>query len=115
MPSDETTGTPNITVLSDSQSTVTEERPNAAESDQEVSVTAELKYTDGQKTKPPDAPSDAQTPKITPPVSCSTERVNKRAVPVGDTNPPALPRKLSTVADRGMVDLGIEGGGNREP
>ena len=58
MPSHEPTEAPDVTVISGSQSTMIEEIPNAAESDPEVTVTAEVKYSDGQKAKPMDPPSD---------------------------------------------------------
>ena len=68
MPSHEPTEAPDVTVISDSQSTMIEEIPNADESDPEVTVTAKVKYTDCRKAKPTDPPSDAQTAKIVPPV-----------------------------------------------
>ena len=51
---------------------------------------------------------NALTPKITPPVSCSIERTNKRPVPDSDTTPTASPRKLTTVVEKGTVNKGFE-------
>ena len=107
MPSQEPTELPDITIISDSQSTMTEERPNTAESDQEVTVTAELKYKDGQLREPP---SDNQTAEITPPVGCSTERAKKRTVLDDNTLPTASPHKVPTIADKVIVELSIERG-----
>ena len=107
MPSPESTKLPDITIISDSQSVMTEELPNTAESDQEITVTAELKYKDSQQAQLPELPSDNQTPEITPPVGCSTERPGKRTITDDDTTPTASPHKVPTTTDKGIVELSI--------
>ena len=51
--------------------------------------------------------SDNQTPELTPPVGCSTERPGKRTIPDDDTTPTASPHKVPTTTDKGIVELSI--------
>ena len=74
MSSREQIETPENTVISDSQSTTIEEEPNPVESEPELTVTAEVKYADGQKAKTTDTPSNVQTPMITSPAVVAENR-----------------------------------------
>ena len=97
-------------MISDSQSTTVEEVLNPVESEPELTVTAEVKYFVGQKAKTTDTLSNVQTPIITSPVRCSTERANRGTASDENTTPTGSPRKLTTVMEKGIVDISVEGG-----
>ena len=87
MPGSEPIETHEVTVISDSQSTTAEKVRNIIGSEQDLTVTAELKYTDGQKVKSTDTSSNVQTPMKTSLGGCSTERANRRTIPDSNTTP----------------------------
>ena len=62
---------PDITIISDSQSSRAEETPTTADIDPELTVTAEIKYNNGNETEKGEIPQDNQTPAISSPVGCS--------------------------------------------
>ena len=66
------------TISSDSQSSQAEELPSTANIDPEITVTADIKFDNGNTDEKVDKPEDSQKPAIPPPGSCSTELAQRR-------------------------------------
>ena len=110
MPSRECTVIPYITVISDNNSVSVEEIPNTVESEPEIIVTTEEKCPDGSNPPTADHQSPAMTETVASPVGCSTERTSKGPISDNDNAPSTLYYKSTTVG-KGIVDIGLEGGG----
>ena len=111
MPAERPKVTPDITTKStDSQSDHTEELPSTADIDPELTVTADIRYDNRQ----PEEQKVTDTPAISSPIGCSTERVPKRPTAGRDGTPTGSPNKTNSPAKRGFVDFGLERGGNIE-
>ena len=107
MPAERPTVTPDITTIStDSQSDHTEELPSTANIDPELTVTADIRYDNGQ----PEEQKAMDTPANSSPIGCSTERIPKRPTAGRDGTPTGSPNKTNSPAKRGLVDFGLEGG-----
>ena len=74
MPIERSEARPDITVISDSQSSHADELPSTANIDPELTITAEIKYDDAVKPI-----EENETPAISPPVDCSTEKTKRTA------------------------------------
>ena len=108
MPAERPKVTPDITTIStDSQSNHTEELPSTAVIDPELTVTADIRYDNGQ----PEEQKAMDTPAISSPIGCSTERIPKRPTAGRDSTPTGSPDKTNSPAKRGLVDFGLERGG----
>ena len=83
-----------------------------ADIDTELTVTAEIKYNNGNETEQTEIPQDNQTPAISSPVGCSTELIQQRIAKNTDTTPTEWPQKVSTSVNKGIVDFSIEKGGS---
>ena len=59
MPARESEEIPDITIISDSQSTTAVEAPTTADADSELTVTAEIKYSNGQQPKTTEPPPNS--------------------------------------------------------
>ena len=111
MPAERPKIIPDITTIStDSHSDQTEELPSTADIDPELTVTADIRYASGQ----PEEQKATDTPAISSPIGCSTERVPKRKTAGRDDTPTGSPNKTNSPAKRGLVDFGLERGGNIE-
>ena len=111
MPAERPKIIPDITTIStDSHSDHTEELPSTADIDPELTVTADIRYASGQ----PEEQKATDTPAISSPIGCSTERVPKRKTAGRDDTPTGSPNKTNSPAKRGLVDFGLERGGNIE-
>ena len=110
MPARELEEIPDITIISDSQSSEADEVPSTVNADPELTATAEITYHNGNETKPTEVSPYNLTPTISSPVGCSTERTQRLTAKSSDTTPTASPQKASTSADKGIVDFSIEGG-----
>ena len=90
MPVNQTEKNPDVTIISDSQSSQAEEPPLTDNTDTEITVTADIKYnTDETVAKS----EKSQTPEILPPVSCSTELAQHRTNKDPDQTPTGSPQK----------------------
>ena len=94
----------------------------SANIDPELTVTADIKYNDGNKDEQADRPKDSQLPAISSPVGCSTELAQRRTNKDTDQTPTGSPQKASTSVNKGVVEFSIDGGkitkkieGNRGP
>ena len=112
MPSKQTEEIPDITIISDSQSSRAEETPTTADIDPELTVTSEIKYNNGNETEQTEIPQDNQTPAISSPVGCSTELIQRRIAKNTDTTPTGSPQKVSTSVNKCIVDFSFEKGGS---
>ena len=110
MPAKQTEEIPDITIISDNQSSQAEELPSAANIDPEITVRADIKSDNGNRDEKADKPEDNQTPGIPPPVSCSTELALRRTTKDADQTPTGSPQKGSNPVNEGVVELIIEGG-----
>ena len=108
MPARESEEIPDITIISDSQSTTAVEASTTADADPELTVTAEIKYSNGREPKTTEPPPNSQTPMISSPIGCSTERTYRRIAKSSDTTSTGSPQKVSKAVDKGIVDLSIE-------
>ena len=99
---------PDITVISDSQSSHADELPSTANIDPELTVTAEIKYD--AAVKPTEETRDSETPTISPPVDCSTEKTKQRSATDFDNTPTGSPQKTHMSPNRGVVELNFDGG-----
>ena len=72
MPAKQTEEIPDITIISDSQSSQAEELPSTESTDPEITVTADITYDNGNTDEKANKAEENQTPVIPPPVSCST-------------------------------------------
>ena len=108
MPAKQTEKIPDVTIISDSQSSQAEEPPLTDNTDTEITVTADIKYntsnTDGTVAKS----KESQTPEILPPVSCSTELTQHCTNKDPDQTPTGSPQKDSNSANKGVVKFNIE-------
>ena len=111
MPIERSEARPDITVISDSQSSHADELPSTANIDPELTITAEIKYDDS--VKPTEETRDNETPAISPPVDCSTEKT-KRTAKDFDNTPTGSPQKIHMSPNRGVVELNLDGGENIE-
>ena len=111
MPIERPEARPDITVISDSQSSHADELPSTANIDPELTITAEIKYDDA--VKPTEETRDNETPAMSPPVDCRTEKT-KRTAKDFDNTPPGLPQKIHMSPNRGVVELNLDGGENTE-
>ena len=109
MPAKQTEEIPDITVISDSQSSKVEELPSTEFIDPEITVTADIKYDNGNTDEKADKPEENQTPSIPPPVSCSTELAHRRTTEDADQTPTGSRQKVSNPVNKG-VELNIEVG-----
>ena len=107
MPIERPEARPDITVISDSQSSHADELPSTAIIDPELTITAEIKYDDA--VKPTEETRDNETPDISPPVDCSTEKT-KRTAKDFDNTPTGSPQKIHNAPNRGVVELNLDGG-----
>ena len=90
MPAERPKVTPDITTIStDSPSDHTEELPSTADIEPELTVTADIRYDNGQ----PEEQKTMDTPAISSPIGCSTERIPKRPTAGRDGTPPGHPTK----------------------
>ena len=103
---------PDITVISDSQSSQADELPSTANIDPELTVTSEIKYD--AAVKPTKETRDSETPTISPPVDCSTEKTKQRTANDFDNTPTGSPQKTHMSPNRGVVELNLDGGENIE-
>ena len=110
LPAKQTEEIPEITIFSDSWSSRAKEVPFTANIDTELTVTAEIKYSNGNETEQTEMPLDNQTPAISSPVSCSTELIQRRIAKNTDTTPTGSPQKDTTSVNKGIVDFSNEGG-----
>ena len=110
MPAKQTEEIPDITIISDSQSSQAEELPSTANIDPEITVTADIKFGDGNTDEKADKLEDSQTPAIPPPVGCSTELAHRRTTKDADQTPTESPQKDSNSVNKGVVEFSIEGG-----
>ena len=108
MPIERPEARPDITVISDSQSSHADELPSTANNDPELTITAEIKYDDA--VKPTEETRDNETPAISPPVDCSTKKT-KRTAEDFDNTPTGSPQKIHMSPNRGVVELNLDGGG----
>ena len=109
MPVKQTEEIPEITVISDSQSSQAEELPSRANIDPEITVTVDIKYGDGNTDEKADKPEDSQTPAIPPPVGCRTELAHRRTTKNAGQTPTGSPQKDSNSVNKGVVEFKIEG------
>ena len=100
---------PDITVISDSQSSHADELPSTANFDPELTITAEIKYD--AAVKPTEETRDNETPAISPPVDCITEKTKQRTAKDFDNTPTGSPQKTHMSRNRGVVELKLDGGG----
>ena len=98
---------PDITVISNSQSSHADELPSTADIDPELTVTAEIKYD--AAVKPTEETRDSET--ISPPVDCITEKTKQRTAKAFDNTPTGSPQKTHMSPNRGVVELNLDGGG----
>ena len=108
MPIESTEMQPDITVISDSQSSHADELPSTANIDPVLTVTAEIKYDTA--IKPTEETRDSQTPTIFTPVGCSTEKTQQRTAKDSDNTPTGSPQKTLTSPNRGVVERNLDGG-----
>ena len=87
-----------------------EELPSTANIDPEITVTADIKYGDGNTDEQTNNPEDNQTPAIPPPVGCSTEPTHRRTTKDADQTPTGSPQKDSTSVNKDVVEFNIDGG-----
>ena len=105
MPAKQTEKNPDVTIISDSQSSQAEEPPLTDNTDTEITVTADIKYnTDEAVAKS----EKSQTPEILPPVSCSTELVQHRTNKDPDQTQTGSPQKSPNSVNKGVVEFNIE-------
>ena len=105
MPAKQTEKNPDVTIISDSQSSQAEEPPLTDNTDTEITVTADIKYnTDETVAKS----EKSQTPEILPPVSCSTELAQHRTNKDPDQTPTGSPQKSPNSVNKGVVEFNIE-------
>ena len=114
MPDKQTEENPDITVISDSQSSQVGELPSTENIDPEITVTVDIKYDNGNTDEKADKPEENQTPSIPPPVSCSTELAHRRTSKDADQTPAGSPQKGSNPVNKGVVEVNIEGGGEKK-
>ena len=91
MPARETKEIPDMTIISDGQSSKAEETPTTANADSEITVTVEITYNNGNERKPTEVSPDNQMPAISLPVGCSTERTQRRIAKGSDPTPTRSP------------------------
>ena len=87
MPAKQTEEISDITIISDSQSSQAKELPSTAMIDPEITVTADIKYGDGNTDEKVDKSEDSQTPATLPSVGCSAELAHRRATKDADQTP----------------------------
>ena len=105
MPAKQTEKNPDVTIISDSQSSQAEEPPLTDNTDTEITVTADIKYnTDETVAKS----EKSQTPEILPPVSCSTELAQHRTNKDPDQTPTGSPQKSPNSVNKCVVEFNIE-------
>ena len=100
---------PDITVISDSQSSHADELPSTANIDPELTVTAEIEYD--AAVKPTEETRDSETLTISPPVDCSTKKTKQRTAKDFENTPTGSPQKTHMSPNRGVVALNLDGGG----
>ena len=100
---------PDITVISDSHSSHADELPSTANVDPELTITAESKYD--AAVKPTEETRDNETPAISLPVDCSTEKTKQRTAKDFDNTPTESPQKTHMSPNTGAVELNLDGGG----
>ena len=61
--------------------------------------------------KPTEETRDNETPVISPPVYCSTEKTKQRTAKDLDNTPTGSPQKTHMSPSRGVVELNLDGGG----
>ena len=94
MPAREAEEIPDITIISDSQSTTAGEAPTTVNADSELTVTDVTTYPKGEETKLRESPPDCQTPMVSSPVGCRTERTHQRNVKVATQPQPDLHKSI---------------------
>ena len=110
MPAKQTEEIPDITIIFDCQSSQAEELPSTANIHPEITITADIKYGDGNIDEQADKPEDSQTPAISPSVGCSTELAHRRTTKDADQTPTGSSQKDSTLVNKGVVEFNIDGG-----
>ena len=110
MPAKQTEEIPDITIISDNQSSQAEELTSAANTDPEITTTADIKYGDDITDEKADKSEDSQTPAIPPPVCCSTELAHRRTTKDADQTLTGSPQKDSNSVNKGVVEFNIQGG-----
>ena len=99
---------PDVTIISDSQSSQAEEPPLTDNTDTEITVTADIKYNTNNTDETVAKSEESQTPEILPPVSCSTELAQHRFNKDPDQTPTRSPQKGSNSVNKGVVEFNIE-------
>ena len=114
MPAKQTEVIPDITVISDSQSSQAEELPSTAKIDPEITVTVDIKFGDGNTDENEDKREDSQTSAIPPPVGCSTELAHRRTTKDADhPNPNRITAKGLEFNPNRITAKGLEFNPNR--
>ena len=114
MPAKQTEKIPDVTIISDSQSSQAEEPPLTDNTDTEITVTADINYNTNNTNETAAKPEENQTPEILPPVSCSTELAQHRTNKDPDQTPTGSPQKGgSNSVNKGVVEFNIEVGENK--
>ena len=113
MPAKQTEKIPDVTIISDSQSSQAEEPPLTDNTDTEITVTADIKYNTNNTNEIDAKPEENQTPEILPPVSCSTELAQHRTNKDPNQTPTGSPQKGSNSVNKGVVEFNIEVGENK--
>ena len=113
MPAKQTKKIPDVTIISDSQSSQAEEPPLTDNTDTEITVTADIKYNTNDTDETAAKSEESQTPEILPPVSCSTELVQHRTNKDPDQTPTGSSQKGSNSVNKGVVEFNIEVGENK--
>ena len=94
---------PDIIIISESQSSQAEELPSTAKIDPEITVTADITYSDGNIDEQADKTGDSQTPAISPLIGCSTELAHRRTTNDADQTPTGSPQTDSNSVNKGVV------------
>ena len=113
MPAKQTEKIPDVTIISDSQSSQAEEPPLTDNTDTEITVTADIKYNNNNTDETAARSEESQTPEILPPVSCSTELAQHRTNKDPDQTPTGSPQKGPNSVDKGVVEFNTEVGENK--
>ena len=108
MPAKQIKKIPDVTIISDSQSSQAEEPPLTDNTDTEITVTADIKYNTSNTDETVAKSKESQTPEILPPVSCSTELAQHRTNKDPDQTPNGSPQKDSNSVNKGVVEFNIE-------
>ena len=110
MPAKQTEEIPDITIIFDSQSSQAEELPSTANIHPEITITADIKYGDGNIDEQADKPENSQIPAISPSVGCSTELAHRRTTKDADQTPTGSSQKDLTLVNKGVVEFNKDGG-----